>query len=172
LNKPKELAKNLPPQEEDAPLRRRMVKLSVQGSLRADLIDHVFNFGVTGDHPVAGDWAGNGVDCIGVFRNGEWHLDLDGDGLFTKVDRYADFGRKGDIPIAGDWNRDGIDELGVYRNGEWILDSNRNYRIDAEDIRMQLGEEGDQPVAGDWNGDGRDQIGLMHQGRVERQAQR
>ncbi|MEX2141975.1 MAG: SdrD B-like domain-containing protein [Pirellulales bacterium] len=172
LNMPKATAKNLPPNKEDAPLRRRMVKVSVQGALRADLIDHVFNFGVTGDHPVAGDWAGNGVDCIGVFRNGVWHMDVDGDGLFTPADRRADFGQKNDIPLAGDWNRDGIDELGVYRDGEWILDSNRNYRIDAEDLRVQMGESGDQPVVGDWNADGRDQIGLMHAGRIEREARR
>jgi hypothetical protein len=172
LNKQKELAKNLPPEKKDAPLRRRMVKVSVQGALRADLIDHVFNFGVTGDYPVAGDWAGNGVDCIAVFRNGEWHLDVDGDGLFTKADRHAVFGDQADVPVVGDWNRDGIDDLGVYRNGEWILDTNRNYRIDDEDVRVQLGEAGDQPVVGDWNADGRDQIGLMHAGRAERQAKR
>ena len=173
LNKPKQLAKNLPPSKDDAPLGKRMVKVSVQGSLRADLIDHVFNFGVTGDYAVAGDWAGNGVDCIGVFRSGIWHLDVDGDGLFTRgVDRYADFGRKGDKPIVGDWNGDGIDELGVYQDGEWILDTNRNYRIDSEDQRVRNGNVADKPIAGDWNGDGRDQIGLMHSGRIEHQVRR
>jgi protocatechuate 3,4-dioxygenase beta subunit len=173
LNKPKALAKNVPPSREDAPLGKRMVKVSVQGALRADLIDHVFNFGVSGDHAVAGDWAGNGVDCIGVFRNGVWHLDVNGDGLFdSAVDRRADFGRRGDAPIVGDWNGDGLDELGVYRDGEWILDSNRNYRIDAEDERVRAGRAGDKAVAGDWNGDGRDQVGVMHLGRIEREVRR
>jgi hypothetical protein len=173
LNKPKALAKNVPPDKQDAPLGKRMVKVSVQGALRADLIDHVFNFGVTGDHAVAGDWAGNGVDCIGVFRNGVWHLDVNGDGLFdSAVDRRADYGRRGDVPIVGDWNGDGLDELGIYRDGEWILDTNRNYRIDAEDERVQAGRAGDKAVAGDWNGDGRDQVGVMHLERIERQVRR
>ena len=56
LNTPKSLAKNMLPDKADAPLRKRMVKVSVQGSLRADLIDHVFSFGVSGDYAVAGDW--------------------------------------------------------------------------------------------------------------------
>ncbi len=172
LNTPKSLAKNMPPDKADAPLRKRMVKVSVQGSLRADLIDHVFSFGVSGDYAIAGDWAGNGVDCIGVFRNGVWHLDVDGDGRFTSADRRADFGRKGDIPLVGDWNGDGIDELGVYRDGEWILDMNRNYQVDAEDKRVKLGGRGDQPVVGDWDGTGHDQIGVMHGGRIEHQARR
>jgi protocatechuate 3,4-dioxygenase beta subunit len=172
LNRPKLVAKNIPPNEEDAPLRKRTIKVSVQGVLRADLIDHVFNYGLTGDHPVAGDWAGNGVDCIGVFRNGVWRLDVDGDGLFTPLDRRADFGRNGDVPVVGDWDGDGIDELGVYREGEWILDTNRNYRIDAEDRRIHMGQRDAQPVVGDWNGDGRDQIGLMHAGRIEREVRR
>jgi hypothetical protein len=133
----------------------------------------VFNYGVTGDEAVAGDWAGNGIDCIGVFRNGVWHLDVNGDGLFTAgIDRAAQFGRQGDIPVAGDWNGDGIDELGVFRDGEWILDTNRNYQIDDEDVRLQLGGAGDRPIVGDWNGSNRDQAGVMREGRIEHQARR
>jgi protocatechuate 3,4-dioxygenase beta subunit len=173
LNQPKRLAKNIPPDKEHAPLRRRELKASSEGSLRADLIDHVFNYGVTGDEAVAGDWAGNGIDCIGVFRNGVWHLDVNGDGLFTAgIDRAAQFGRQGDIPVAGDWNGDGIDELGVFRDGEWILDTNRNYQIDDEDVRLQLGGAGDRPIVGDWNGSNRDQAGVMREGRIEHQARR
>jgi protocatechuate 3,4-dioxygenase beta subunit len=178
MNQPKELAKNLPPQKEDAPLGRRMMKVSVQGALRADLIDHVFNFGVAGDRAVVGDWEGNGIDCIAVFRDGVWHLDADGDGLFTARDRCVDFGRKGDLPLAGDWDGNGIDEIAVYRpgsrgaTGEWILDTNRNYRIDDDDRRVQMGATADQPIVGDWDGDGADQIGLMHEGRIEREVRR
>ena len=170
LNKPKQVAKNIPPRKEEAPLGRRMMKISMQGPLRADLIDHVFNFGVAGDRAVAGDWTGNGIDCIAVFRDGVWHLDVDGDGHFTRSDRRADFGQKDDLPVAGDWNGDGTDDIGVYRDGLWILDSNRNYRIDAEDQRVQMGGAGDQPIAGDWDGDGQDQAGLMHEGQVARSA--
>ncbi len=117
LNRRNSIAKNVPPKPEDASLGKRMVKVTSQGALRADLIDHVFNYGVAGDRAVAGDWAGNGVDCIAVYRDGVWHLDLDGDGRFTDVDRRADFGAKDDLPVVGDWNGDGITNVGVYRDG-------------------------------------------------------
>lgn len=172
LNRSKLTAKNVPPKVEDASLGKRMVKVTSQGALRADLIDHVFNYGVAGDRPLAGDWAGNGVECIAVYRDGVWHLDLDGDGRFTDVDRRAEFGAKGDLPVAGDWDGDGITNVGVYRHGTWILDTNKNYRIDAEDRQVQLGSAGDKPVVGDWNGSGRDQIGLFHEGRVEHSVRR
>jgi hypothetical protein len=142
------------------------------------LIDHFFNLGVAADRAVVGDWAGNGIDCIAVFRDGVWHLDVDGDGLFTARDRCVNFGRKGDLPLAGDWDGNGIDEIAVYRagqrgaTGEWILDTNRNYRIDDGDKRVQMGAAADQPIVGDWDGDGADQIGLMHEGRIEREVRR
>lgn len=172
FNAPKAVAKNLPPKENDAPLGKRMLKSTAQGPLRADLIDHVFNYGVAGDRPVAGDWTGNGIDCIAVFRDGDWHLDQDGDGCFTSADKRAAFGRKGDLPVVGDWDGDGMDELGVYRGGTWILDTNKNRRLDAEDQTVQLGGPDDKPVVGDWDGDGRDQVGLMHEGRIEHSARR
>ncbi len=172
LNRRNSIAKNVPPKPEDASLGKRMVKVTSQGALCADLIDHVFNYGVAGDRPLAGDWAGNGVECIAVYRDGVWHLDLDGDGLFTNVDRRAEFGAEGDLPVVGDWDGDGVTNVGVYRNGTWILDTNKNYRIDTEDRQVQLGGPGDKPVIGDWDGSGRDQIGLFHEGRVEHSARK
>jgi hypothetical protein len=65
-------------------------------------------FGAAGDLPVVGDWDGNGVDKIGVFRpsTGEWFLDLNGDGKWNgcKVDLcLGPFGRPGDLPVVGKW---------------------------------------------------------------------
>ena len=42
--------------------------------------DRCYTFGMAGDIPVIGDWSGNGVSKIGVFRNGNWYLDYNGDG--------------------------------------------------------------------------------------------
>jgi FtsP/CotA-like multicopper oxidase with cupredoxin domain len=60
------------------------------------------------DVPVVGDWNGNGVDKIGVYRNGVWLLDKSGNGVFDSntVDiRVDNFGvpLDGDIPIVGRW---------------------------------------------------------------------
>ena len=37
-----------------------------------------FGWGLPGDLPVAGDWNGDGNDEVGVFRNGAWFLDYNG----------------------------------------------------------------------------------------------
>jgi hypothetical protein len=122
----------MPPTPEDATNGARILKRTARGKNRADLIDHVFHYGAPADVPVAGDWNGDGIRQIGVFRDGQWNLDLDGDGRFTDADATVAFGQAGDVPVIGDFNGDGVDEIGVYRAGQWILDTNPNREIDAE----------------------------------------
>ncbi len=65
------------------------------------------SFGQAGDLPVAGDWNGDGKAKVGVFRNGTWYLDYNGNGKWDGcvVDRCYEgsFGIKGDLPVAGRW---------------------------------------------------------------------
>ena len=154
--------KNVPRPADQTPVGKRTLQLTSTGKPRADLIDHVFLYGTAGDHPVVGDWNGDGTATIAVFRNGVWHRDMDGDGKWTKADRTAHFGQPGDLPIAGDFNGDGIDELGIYRDGVWYIDTNGNGVIDREDQVFELGGPGDKPVVGDWNGDGTAEPGVFH----------
>ena len=130
--------------------------------LQARRVTHVFEFGREGDVPVVGDWQGLGAPSIGVFRDGVWLLDTDGDGRFTEADETVRLGRAGDRPIVGDFNRDGTDELGIYRDGLWHLDTSGDRRLGDDDLRLQLGDDDDTPVVGDWDGDGRDQVGVVH----------
>jgi len=166
--------KNMPPTVEDATSGGRTMKRTARGKSRADLIDHVFHYGVPTDVPVTGDWNGDGIRQIGVFHEGQWNLDLDGDGRFTNVDGVAMFGQAGDKPIAGDFDGDGVDEIGVFRDGQWLIDSNHNRELDAQDKVFELGGAGDQPVVGDWNDDGTDDPGVFTPGattdRVARRA--
>ncbi|MGQ9576313.1 MAG: SdrD B-like domain-containing protein [Thermoguttaceae bacterium] len=152
--------KNIPPDPHQAPAGYRTLKRTALGKFRKDLIDHVFQYGLEQDLPVAGDWNGDGVTNIGVFRNGTWYLDADGNGRWSAEDISVELGQPGDIPVVGDWNGDGKTELGVYRNGTWYLDSNGDRLLDARDHVLQLGQPGDLPVVGDWDGDGMDQIGV------------
>ncbi len=154
--------KNLPPDPGEATSGVRTAKRTVAGKLRKDLIDHVFQYGSEGDVPVAGDWNGDGIFNIGVFREGTWYLDTDGDGRFSASDEVVQFGRPGDIPVVGDWTGDGTSKLGVYRQGQWYLDTNGNRVLDAQDATFRLGEAGDTPVVADWNGDGADDVGVYH----------
>jgi serine-aspartate repeat-containing protein C/D/E len=156
--------KNMPPKPEDATDGARMLRRTARGKSRADLIDHVFHYGEPGDVPLSGDWNGDGVKQIGVFHDGQWYLDLDGDGKFTERDAAFVFGQAGDIPVVGDFNGDGVDDIGVYRNGHWIVDTNGNHKMDAKDKVFELGGAGDKPVVGDWNDDGVDDPGVYHPG--------
>src|SRR6185436_3134953 len=112
--------KNVPPDIEQAVLGWRTMRLTSQGKVRADLIDHVFHYGTANDHPLTGDFNGDGIHTIGIFRGGQWSLDQDGNGKYDDAnDVKADFGAAGDLPVVGDFNGDGIDEIGIYRAGHW-----------------------------------------------------
>ena len=163
-NSPTDRLKNQPPKVEEATLGKRDLKLGDKGKLRSDLIDHVFNYGTPKDVPVAGDWNGDGTRTIGVFRNGTWYLDVNGDGRYDENDRTIQFGQAGDIPVVGDWNGKSKDQVGVFRHGQWLLDSNGNGSLDASDKVFELGGADDLPVVGDWNGDGADEAASYHRG--------
>ncbi len=155
--------KNVPPNEHDATSRARVMKLSTYGKQRADVVDHVFGIGDGSIVPVAGDWNGSGIRSIGTFKDGHWHLDLNGDGKLDYRDARFKFGESGDIPMVGDFNGDGIDEIAVYRSGIWVIDSNGNRELDATDLTFELGGAGDKPVVGDWTGDGVDKPAVYRQ---------
>ncbi len=124
-------------------------------------------FGAVGDWPVIGDWNGDGVDQIGVYRpaTSTFYLDLNGNGAWdgAAADRIFQFGAAHDLPIAGDWNGDGRDDIGVYRpaSAAFYRDANGNGQWDAGiDVVSLFGAVNDIPVIGDWNGDRVDQIGV------------
>ena len=152
--------KNIPPEGHEATNHRRDMKRTSRGTLRSDVIDHVFQYGSERDVPVAGDFNGDGVATIGVFRDGAWFLDLDGNGRWSADDVLVELGVAGDVPVVGDFNGDGVDELGVYRAGTWYLDTDGNRVLDAHDKVFELGGPHDKPIVGDFNGDGVDQIGI------------
>ncbi|TWT96011.1 Serine-aspartate repeat-containing protein D precursor [Botrimarina colliarenosi] len=161
-----DLAKNMPPTQENATSGARLLarlREKIQGR-RADLIDHVFHYGAPGDAPVVGDWNGDGVRTIGVFRDGSWNLDTNGDGRLDEHDRAVTLGQAGDTPLVGDFNGDGVDDLGVYRHGRWLVDADGDGELEemelaATDQALADGTDG-KPVVGDWDGDGRDEPAL------------
>ncbi len=141
--------------EEDSNLEhRRLMQRSALGQGRSDAIDHVFRFGGDNMQPVAGDFNGSGISAIGVFRDGKWRLDLDGDGRFdSQRDAIFEFGQAGDIAIVGDFNGDGLDEIAIVRGNQVITDSNGNGRLDATDRVFEIEGDGDGVVVGDFDGD-------------------
>jgi protocatechuate 3,4-dioxygenase beta subunit len=71
-------------------------------------------FGMPGATPVVGDWNGEGTTKLGVFFDGFWFLDLNGDGRWGKEDLWARLGQIGDRPVAGDWDADGKTDIGIF----------------------------------------------------------
>ncbi|MCC9656854.1 carboxypeptidase regulatory-like domain-containing protein [Rhodopirellula sp. JC737] len=141
--------------------QQRMLMRGEDGGLLADAVDHVFQYGEQVDTPIAGDWNGDGIDQIGVFRAGQWLLDDDADGRWTGKTKPHQFGRPGDEPIVGDFDGDGIDEIGVVRGDVWIIDSDGDRRLTANDQRIVVMRDtpDSKPIVGDFDGDNKDEPG-------------
>ncbi len=101
---------------------------------------------------------------IGIYKDGSWYLDMNGDGLFNALDKNYGFGAPLWTPVAGDWNHDKKTEIGVYRDGAWYLDYDASGWWSAGDKNFGYGAPGWTPVVGDWNGDGSDKAGAFKDG--------
>ncbi len=126
-----------------------------------------FTYGQAGDIPVAGDWTGTGVKSAGVFRNGTWILDTNGDGILNAGDQVVAFGQAGDIPIVGDWTGSGRIKLGLFRAGAFILDLSGHLSgvsTGLPDATFSFGQPTDIPVVGDWNNSGAAKVGVFRNG--------
>jgi len=124
-------------------------------------------FGNATDIPIVGDWTGTGVQRIGVFRNGTWYLDTNGDGYFDDGDQTVVFGQAGDIPVVGDWTGTGRIALGLYRQGSFILDLSGHLTgvpTGQPDATFSFGLATDIPIAADWNGSGTAKVGVFRNG--------
>lgn len=144
-----------------------LFSLDVNGNHTWGEGDSALIFGLPNDFPVAGDWNGDGFSEIGVFRDGIFSLDLDGDGIWDPVrDTSFQFGYAGDQVLSGDWNSDGRTDIAVFRPnaagaGYFYLDANGNQRWDEADVAFAFGYAGDQAFAGDWNADGQFEVGVF-----------
>jgi glucose/arabinose dehydrogenase len=121
--------------------------------------DIQINYGLGGDYPVTGDWNGDGVDTIGVYRNSLFYLRNSNTIGFADI--VFAFGSLGDQPIAGDWNGNGVDTIGVYRSSTGTFYLRNSNSTGAPDMVFSLGIPGDVGIAGDWNGDGLDTTGVF-----------
>ena len=129
------------------------------GSYDGPVVDRQYNFGLSGDLPISGDWNNDGRSEIGVFRNSThlFYLDYNGNGTWNGavVDRQYNFGLSGDKPVVGDWDNDGISEIGTYRNSTklFYLDYNGNGVWNGSVVDRQYNFSsisGDKPVSGKW----------------------
>jgi hypothetical protein len=119
---------------------------------------YAFGYGLPNAVPVTGDWNGDGITEIGVYSNGNWYLDMNGnghwDGTPTDTSGVFGLGLPNVVPVTGDWNSDGITEIGVYANGNWYLDKNKSWAWDGTPTDtfsdFGFGLPNMVPVVGNW----------------------
>ena len=80
-------------------------------------VQGIFGLGIAGAIPVVGDWNGNGKTEIGIYIDGIWYLDMNGNGQWdgepADVRGVFGIGLPNAIPVTGDWNGDGTTEIGI-----------------------------------------------------------
>ncbi len=133
---------------------------------------YFFGGGVAGAVPVTGDWTGTGTAKIGIYVNGYWYLDLNGNntwnGTSTDALYYFGAGIANAVPVTGDWTGTGTTKIGIYANGTWYVDLNGNGAWDGTPTDGQYtfgnGIANAVPVTGDWTGSSTTKIGIFAAG--------
>lgn len=121
-------------------------------------------FGSTGDIPISGDWDGDGIGDLAVYRDGSL---TGGSSLFLyrpSSQPGADFraivwGAAGDKPVVGDYDGDGKLDAAVFRpsNSQWYILRSSNNQFFA----VQFGQATDILTPADYNGDGVTDFGVF-----------
>ena len=114
-------------------------------------------FGLSTDLPVPGDYNGDGVSEIAVFRGSEgaWYISQGSAQNFTRIP----WGINGDVPVPADYDGDGKTDIAVWRpsNGAWYVLQSSTGALSAQ----AFGTSGDRPVAGDYDGDGKSDVAVF-----------
>jgi len=121
--------------------------------------------GYVADEPVSGDFDGDGVYDIAVFRpaDGTWYVLRSTSGFSANYPLIFKWGKLGDIPVPADYDGDGTTDFAVFRYTEtrWYILESRTKRLHA----AQFGSIGiDRLVPHDYTGDGKADIAVYRRG--------
>jgi hypothetical protein len=116
-------------------------------------------WGRPSDVPVPGDYDGDGIADLAVWRmsEGRWYILYSSSGYSAASARSFQWGTAGDTPFAGDFDGDGRSDLAVFRpsNGTWYISLSSHGYDPAAAMGVQWGAPTDIPVVADYDGDGR-----------------
>lgn len=120
-------------------------------------------FGAKDDIPVPGDYYGDGITRMAVFKpsEGNWYIKGPGTGNWNKStgNFIIQCGGKGDIPLPGDYRGIGRTQCAVYRpgkEGSWFIKGPDMYSWNSSqgNITLKFGTKEDIPVAKNFDGAG------------------
>jgi hypothetical protein len=116
------------------------------------------HFGVNGDRPVPGDYDGDSVVDLAVFRpsTGTWYIEQSSNFAFREVQ----WGLPTDKPVQGDYDGDDKTDIAVFRDGTWYVRKSSDNGV----LVFSFGAAGDKPVQGDYNGDAQTDIAVFRNG--------
>jgi len=113
-------------------------------------------FGLMTDAAVPGDYNGDGVSEIAVFRGSEgaWYISQGSAQNFTRIE----WGTNGDVAVPADYDGDAKTDIAVWRpsSGVWYIRNSSNGSFRAE----TFGLNGDKVVPGDYDGDGKTDLAV------------
>lgn len=122
-----------------------------------------FQWGTAGDVPLVGDFDGDGINDLTIYRpsNGTWYIRYSSLGFSLANSIAIQWGTTGDIPVVGDFDGDTRADIVVFRpvGGIWYVRLSTTGYNTA--VSYQWGTVGDIPSAGDYNGDGTTDIAVF-----------
>jgi hypothetical protein len=120
-----------------------------EGYFFLDLIGHLYATFLTGCYTPIGDYDGDGITDLAIYRPGAsstWLIQQSSGGTTTTL-----WGVRDDIPVPGDYDGDGKTDIAVFRcsTHEWWIKKSTGGKL-----VVIWGNCGDIPVPADYDGDG------------------
>lgn len=113
----------------------------------------IVQWGQVGDIPVSGDFDGDYVTDLAVYRPSDSKWEIRRSGVVGTGSQWTvytkNWGEAGDIPVVADYDSDGRDDIAVFRpsNGQWyVLNSTILNQTPTSFSVREFGVQGDRPA--------------------------
>lgn len=107
-----------------------------------------FHYGDPGDEPLVGDFDGDGMDTVGLYRPSAKRVFLLNAHRGRKADVAFAYGRAGDRVLMGHWESTGVDTVGAFRPGDRMFHLRDANAKDGNDRSILFGRRHMVPVGG------------------------